>query len=85
MSSEETVEIDLNSQEFYEHTEFLTHVSVKRGNEGKFELSYPKRFKNQTQIKKFFEFLLWFWAMTTLQERYESEQQPKTAKVEYAR
>jgi hypothetical protein len=70
-----TVEIDLNSEFFEKHVQFLTKITVKEVSEGKFELTYPCRFKDAAKVWRHFEFLCWFWYMQSAMDKYMKEQQ----------
>jgi len=81
-----TVEIDLNSKFFEEHVEFLTKITVGKLENGKFKLHYPKRYKDTATFVKHFEYLLWFWFMTSTMEKFmQKEQQNKGDIPSYAR
>jgi hypothetical protein len=75
MTTEEmhTVEIDLSSEDFEKHVEFLTKIAVQKVENGKFKLSYPKKFENKRMFIKHFEYLCWFWFMTSTMEKFMKE------------
>ena len=78
-----TTEIDLTSQFFEEHVEFLTKITVEKLEDGKFKLRYPRRFKSKEALIKHFEYLCWFWFMTSAMEKFMKENQ--NSPVDYAR
>ena len=80
-----SAEIDLTSEDFERHAEFLSKVTVQKGDNGKFILRYPKKFSSYQQLWRYFEYLLWFWFMTSAMEREAEKQQSKNNVVDYAR
>lgn len=77
-------EIDLTSEDFEKHAEFLSKVTVQKSESGKFILRYPKKFSSYQQLWRYFEYLLWFWFMTSVMER-EEQKQSKNSVIDYAR
>jgi len=59
-------------------------TGAARQKEGKFELRYPSRFRNAATVWKHFEYLLWFWFMTSTMEKFMQEQD-KSNVPSYAR
>jgi hypothetical protein len=85
MSEEISAVIDLQNEFFNLHAEFLAKVSIQKNNDGTFTLNYPRKFSSKAEFIKHFEMLLWFWAMTTLMEKYEAESKNDKATCDYAR
>jgi hypothetical protein len=68
-----TATIDLSSEDFEKHVEFLTKITVQKLEEGKFRLCYPKKFESKQMFIKHFEYLCWFWFMTSTMEKFMKE------------
>jgi len=84
-TSMRTTEIDLESEFFEEHVQFLTKITAEKVSENKYKLKYPRKFKSTATFIKHFEYLLWFWFMTSTMEKFMQEQQNKGDIPSYAR
>ena len=64
-----TTEIDLGSQFFEEHVEFLTKITVEKLEDGRFKVYYPQNFESKRKFVKHFAYLCWFWFMTSTMDK----------------
>jgi hypothetical protein len=69
--------VDLNSEFFEKHVQFLTKITVKKLAEGKFEVRLPAEVESRAVFVKHFVYLCWYWYMNTAIEKIAQEEVSK--------